>query len=96
MQRSTGASLASNRVDDRKKSAGGLHGRFETGGGSFDSVSGAGEIGYSSGKNHFEASGQGFHSGRYLDPPVLDNFTNAGNGNGFPLRMSGIFQNVTA
>ena len=59
----------------------GLHGRFETGGGSFDSVSGAGEIGYSSGKNHFEASGQGFHSGRYLDPPVLDNFTNAGNGN---------------
>ena len=59
----------------------GLHGRFETGGGSFDSVSSAGEIGYSSGKNHFEASGQGFHSGRYLDPPVLDNFTNAGNGN---------------
>src|SRR5882757_10501920 len=56
----------------------GLHGRFESGAGSFDSLSGAGEIGYSGGKNHFEASGQGFHSGRYLDPPVLDNFTNAG------------------
>jgi len=59
----------------------GWHGRFETGGGSFDSVSGAGEIAHSSGKNHFEASGQGFHSGRYLDPPVLENFTNSGNGN---------------
>jgi len=59
----------------------GLHGRFEIGGGSFDLVSGAGEIGYSAGKNHIEASGQGFHSGRYLDPPVLDNFTNSANGN---------------
>src|SRR5205807_2705371 len=32
--------------------------------------------------NHFEASGQGFHSDRYLDPPVLENYTNLGNGNG--------------
>ena len=61
----------------------GLHGRFETGGGSFDSVRAGAEIGYSSGKNHFELSGHGFHTDRYLDPPVLDNFTNWGNGNGF-------------
>jgi hypothetical protein len=61
----------------------GVHGRFEAGGGSFSSVNGAGELGYSSGRNHFEFSGQGFHSGRYLDPPVLDNFTNWGNGSGF-------------
>jgi hypothetical protein len=61
----------------------GWHGRVETGGGSFDSISGAGEIGYSHGKNHFELSGQGFHSDRYLDPPVLDNFTNFANGGSF-------------
>src|SRR5258708_2333691 len=61
----------------------GWHGRLETGGGSFDSMNGAAELGYSAGKNHFEASGQGFHTDRYLDPPVLENYTNWGNGNGF-------------
>ena len=61
----------------------GLHGRFETGGGSFDSIGGAAELGYSAGPNHFEASAVGFHTDRYLDPPVLDNFTNGGHGAGF-------------
>jgi hypothetical protein len=61
----------------------GWHGRFEAGGGSFDSLSGAAEIGYTAGKNHMEFSGRGFHTGRYLDPPVLQNYTNWGNGKGF-------------
>jgi hypothetical protein len=61
----------------------GWHGRIETGGGSFDSLSGTAEIGYTAGKNHLEFGGRGFHSDRYLDPPVLQNFTNWGNGNGF-------------
>jgi hypothetical protein len=61
----------------------GLHGRVELGGGSFDSIGGAAEFGYSAGPNHFEASAQGFHTGRYLDSPVLDNFTNWSNGSGF-------------
>src|SRR6266403_6084129 len=61
----------------------GWHGRFEAGGGSFDSLNGAGEIGYTAGKNHLEFSGRGFHTDRYLDPPVLQNYTNWGNGNGF-------------
>lgn len=61
----------------------GWHGRFEAGGGSFASLAGAAEIGYSAGKNHFEFSGQGLHTDRYLDPPVLQNYTNLGNGNGF-------------
>jgi hypothetical protein len=61
----------------------GWHGRFEGSGGSFDSVNGAGEIGYTEGKNHVELSAQGFHTDRYLDPPVLENYTNQGNGNGF-------------
>ena len=61
----------------------GAHGRVELGGGSFASIGGAAEIGYSAGANHFEASAQGFHTDRYLDPPVLDNFTNRANGSGF-------------
>jgi hypothetical protein len=60
----------------------GWHGRIEAGGGSFESLAAAGEIGYSAGKNHFELSSQGFHTDRYLDPPVLQNYTNWGNGNG--------------
>jgi len=61
----------------------GWHGRIEAGGGSFDSLSGTAEIGYTAGKNHLEFGGRGFHSDRYLDPPVLQNFTNWGNGDGF-------------
>src|SRR6266403_441196 len=61
----------------------GWHGRIEAGAGSFDSLSGTAEIGYTAGKNHLEFGGRGFHSDRYLDPPVLQNFTNWGNGNGF-------------
>jgi hypothetical protein len=61
----------------------GWHGRFEVSGGSFDSLNGAGEVGYTAGRNHFELSAQGFHTDRYLDPPVLENYTNWGNGSGF-------------
>jgi hypothetical protein len=63
----------------------GLHGRVELGGGSFESLNAAAEVGYTLGKDHFEASGQALHSDRYLDPPVLENFTNRGNGSGFSL-----------
>jgi carboxypeptidase family protein/TonB-dependent receptor-like protein len=61
----------------------GLHGRVEIGGGSFASFGGAAELGYSAGANHFEAGAQGFHTDRYLDPPVLDNFTNRSNNSSF-------------
>src|SRR5260370_5784568 len=61
----------------------GWHGRIEAGGGSFDSLSGSAEIGYTAGKNHLEFGGRGFHSDRYLDPPVLQNFTNWGNAKEF-------------
>jgi TonB dependent receptor-like, beta-barrel len=61
----------------------GLHGRFEVGGGSFSNVTGAAAISYMRQKNRFSASGSGFHTDRYLDPPVLENFTNFGNAEGF-------------
>ena len=61
----------------------GLHGAISASGGSFDTAAGSAAISYSSGKDHFAASGDGFHSNRYLDPPVLANFTNRGNAGGF-------------
>ena len=61
----------------------GWHGRLEASGGSFESLNGAGEVGYTAGSNHFELSAQGYHTDRYLDPPVLENYTNWGNGSGF-------------
>jgi len=61
----------------------GLHGQFAADGGSFSTVTGSAALSYSAGKNRFSASGDGFHSDRYLDPPVLENFTNRGNAAGF-------------
>jgi TonB dependent receptor len=61
----------------------GFHARFELGGGSFSNVSGAAAISYLRRKDRFSVSGTGFHTDRYLDPPVLENFTNSGNADGF-------------
>ena len=60
----------------------GWHGRFDLAGGSFDSLGGAAELAYSKGPDHFELSGLGFHTDRYLDPPVLQNYTNWANSSG--------------
>lgn len=61
----------------------GLHGQFDAGGGSFSTVSGSAGISYAWSKNRLSASAYGFHTDRYLDPPVLENFTNRGNAAGF-------------
>ena len=61
----------------------GLHGQFDAEGGSFSTVTGSAALSYSAGRNRFWVSGDGFHSERYLDPPVLENFTNRGNAGGF-------------
>ena len=61
----------------------GLHGRFDAGGGSFSTVSGSAGISYARARNRFSVSGNGFYTDRYLDPPVLANFTNRGNSGGF-------------
>ena len=66
----------------------GLHGRIDAGGGSFSTGSGSGALSYTQEKNRFGLSADGFHTDRYLDPPVLENFTNAGNGGG----LSGSFE----
>jgi hypothetical protein len=70
-------------VTSPKNNPMGLHGEFEAEGGSFSSASGSGALFYSNGGNRFSITGDGFHSGRYLDPPVLQNYTNIGNAGGF-------------
>lgn len=61
----------------------GFHGDFNIDGGSFSSINGSAQISYTRDKNRFSIAGQGFHTDRYLDPPVLQNFTNQANANGF-------------
>jgi len=70
-------------VTTTKDAPRGFHGRFDAEGGSFSTVTGTAALSYSAGKNRFSASGNGFHTDRYLDPPVLQNFRNRGNAGGF-------------
>jgi hypothetical protein len=55
-------------VTTEKDVPSGLHGRFDS---------------YVRTKNRFSVNGDGFHTDRYLDPPVLQNFSNRGNASGF-------------
>ncbi len=70
-------------VTTQKDIPSGLHGRIDAAGGSFSTAGGSGAISYAHGRNRFSVSGDGFHSDRYLDPPVLQNFTNTADGGGF-------------
>ena len=70
-------------VTTAKDAPRGFHGQFQAGGGSFSTVTGSAAFTYSAGKNRFSMSGNSFHTDRYLDPPVLENFTNRGNAGGF-------------
>jgi hypothetical protein len=80
-------------VTSPKNNPTGLHGEFEAEGGSFSTASGSGTLFYSSGGNRFSIAGDGFHSGRYLDPPVLQNYTNIGNAGGFSSSYERDFSN---
>ncbi len=59
----------------------GLHGRLDAAGGSFFTAGGSAAISYARGEHRFSFS-DGFHTDRYLDPPVLENFTNTANTGG--------------
>jgi hypothetical protein len=80
-------------VTSPKNNPTGLHGEFEAEGGSFTTASGSGALFYSTGGNRFSISGDGFHSDRYLDPPVLQNYTNTGNAGGFSSSYERDFSN---
>jgi len=80
-------------VSSPKNNPAGLHGEFEAEGGSFSTASGSGALFYSSGGNRFSITGDGFHSGRYLDPPVLQNYSNIGNAGGLSSSYERDFSN---
>ena len=80
-------------VTSPKNNPAGLHGEFEAEGGSFSTASGSGALFYSRGGNRFSVTGDGFHSGRYLDPPVLQNYANIGNAGGFSSSYERDFSN---
>src|SRR5579863_1700508 len=80
-------------VSSPKNNPTGLHGEFEAQGGSFSTASGSGSLFYSDGGNRFSLSGDGFHSDRYLDPPVLQDYTNTGNAAGFSTSYERDFSN---
>ncbi len=61
----------------------GLHGQFDASGGSFSTANGSGGVSFVRGESRFSANVDGLHTARYLDPPVLQNFTNRGNAVGF-------------
>jgi outer membrane cobalamin receptor len=70
-------------VTTKKDMPSGLHGQFDAGGGSFSTISASAGISYAWSNNWFSFSADGFHTDRYLDPPVLQNFTNRGSATGF-------------
>jgi len=80
-------------VTSPKNNPTGLHGEIEAEGGSFSTASGSGALFYSQGGNRFSLTGDGFHSDRYLDPPVLQNYTNVGNAGGFSSSYERDFSN---
>src|SRR6266481_189710 len=70
-------------VTTKKDVQAGWHGRLDAGGGSFSTVNGAAGISSARGANRLSPNRQGFHTDRYLAPPVLANYTNRGNAVGF-------------
>ena len=56
----------------------GLHGQLSLSGGSFATAGGYGAIQYAEGQNVFGFSANGARTDRYLNPPVLQNYTNTG------------------
>jgi hypothetical protein len=80
-------------ITSPKNTPAGLHGEFDAEGGSFSTGSGHAALFYASGGNRFSVSGDGFHTDRYLDPPVLGNYTNLGNAGGFSASYERDFSN---
>jgi TonB-dependent Receptor Plug Domain len=60
----------------------GVHGRVDAAGGSFLTAGGSAAVSYAHGQHRLSFSGEGFHTARYLDPPVLENFSNTANTGG--------------
>ncbi len=80
--RKMGGVIEINTVRDTRP---GLHGDFDLSGGSFDTGQAFGALQYGWGKNTLGASANGSMTDRYLNPPVLQNYTNTGTTGDFAL-----------
>ncbi|HWY54519.1 MAG TPA: TonB-dependent receptor [Terriglobales bacterium] len=76
-----------------KDSRPGLHGEAELAGGSFAAADGYLLTQYGWGKNTLAVSAQGASTDRYLNPPVLQNFTNNGSSGDFGASYERDFSN---
>lgn len=65
-------------VETRRDTREGLHGKAAVGGGSFNTVNGYLQTQYGLGANTFSLSAAGSLTDHFLDPPVIQNFTNHG------------------
>jgi hypothetical protein len=70
-------------VTTEKNVPSGLHGQFDLIGGSFATTNGSGGVSYSHRKDRLTVNSNGFYTERYLDPPVLANYTNRATASGF-------------
>jgi hypothetical protein len=73
--RKMGGVVEVNTVRDNRQ---GIHGDVVLSGGSFDTAGGSSMLQFLQGKNTFGVTAAGAMTGRYLSPPVPDNFTNNG------------------
>src|SRR5581483_11538138 len=65
----------------------GLHGKIAAHGGSYDQAAGFASLSYSREGTSVGLSGEGMTTDRYLDPPVIENYTNHGSGAGMSARF---------
>jgi hypothetical protein len=70
-------------LDTTRNTSPGFHGVFIAQGGSFDTLSSYLLGQFVRGANTVSASGEGFRTDRYLDPPTLDNFSNHASSSSF-------------
>jgi hypothetical protein len=80
--RKMGGVIEINTVRDTRQ---GMHGQVDLSGGSFDTGEAFGAVQYGWGKNTLGASANGSTTDRYLNPPVLQNYTNTGTTGDFAL-----------
>jgi len=66
-------------VTSNKTVAQGWHGDLEADGGSFDHLNGVAGFSYAATQDQFTVRAARLHSERYLDPPVVENYSNQGN-----------------
>ncbi len=71
----------------------GWHGQVDATGGTFDALNGSAAVSFATKADQISVSGHGFHTDRFLDPPVLQNYTNRGNGSGYLASYDHSFRN---